>query len=483
MAERFAVAFDEKNEHSQAGAEALGDALAQGHFKPGQCGFGIVDFMRRANLAATEKLAAAGFALDLDSGGGYAQDGVPGSDSADEPSLLGIYLQREVQGAFGGYRALDADAKAARMAEFRARLGRLAALGIGFEGPSQRRSLGNPACILVRCGLQPAELGDALDALAGLGARMEEMAPAAMAAGIRFWGLDSRMELIEFLDRKYGPVNLGPWSKAALASMAFGRSEGIRKDRPADEKLLAKLLGMGLDMGLASDPGIEGVSPLKCAVEGYRLHVLPIWESAGMPMDWADPETGENLLHLLAKDSGRQAQKEAARLAKAWPSLLGGKIREPGRAGCTPLMAASGALNAGAALAYLENGADASAIDESGRGALSYAARRWGKKADKNMAALVKALAKAGAPLDAKDSQGKTPLQWMVSRAPLDAVRELLDLTPEQVDACKGEAEQKAFGRLVKRGLEGRSLAEKALLSAGPDAPAPSKRVRAAKGL
>ena len=330
----------------------------------------------------------------------------PGPAEA-RPDMLGIYLQREAQAAFGGYRALDPAAKAARMAEFRARLGRLAAPGVSFEGPALRRDLGNPAFILAahaRHALQNEELAEALDALAERGARMDAMLPAAIAAAVRFWGLDARMELIGFLDKRYGPANLGPWSREALSSMAFGRSDGIRKDKPADEKLLAQLLGMGLDMRLAADPGIGGKSPLQCAVEGWRLHLLPIWESSGMPMDWADPSTGENLLHMLAKDCGRQAQKEAARLAKAWPALLGGKSRAPGREGCTPLMAAAGALNVGAALAYLENGADAKAMDGGGRGALSYAARRWGKKADKGMAILVKALAQAGAPLDAKDA-------------------------------------------------------------------------------
>lgn len=216
------------------------------------------------------------------------------------------------------------------------------------------------------------------------------------------------------------------------------------------------------------------------------------------PLGWRDPSSGVTLWHLAAGGNQINGLKAIQALAARSPGMSAHPALETTpvhwssprpeprhviKKGRTALHQSCDDIFDRALLLALADGADPNLRDAAGDTPLMILARRWGAKAEKKAAPMVRALLAAGADPGLPNSKGLTAAQIMAQKGPLGPLAELLELRPQDVGGDQ-PAQAQAQSALASRGGAALSLAEKASFeSLRVEAPSSRPRKPRSRGL
>jgi ankyrin repeat protein len=239
-----------------------------------------------------------------------------------------------------------------------------------------------------------------------------------------------------------GAAGAGPTASPGSQGLA----EAVSKDDPERVRGAIKA-GADVNAPMVSDkPGREGMTPLMHAAMDGKPETMRALIEAKAKTDQRTEDGRTALMYAAGwSDSAKvkmlldAGARTDARASDGWTALMWAAARgEP--ASVKALTAAGADVNAGnkwrqtALMAaartgsvekvamLLEAGASATAVDLNGEAALSIAA------ANEAPSGVLQALVKAGAPVDAGDADGVTPLMKAAERGDLDQVVALLKL-------------------------------------------------------
>lgn len=329
-------------------------------------------------------------------------------------------------------------------------------------------------------------LADKADSASSLGsllrfnastAMMDAAAPALISMGANpngGDGLAKQIALIFRMDLGHGYFNEVRADQAMQWAMGHGFDpsqhsavfiaeicSNLNDDRI--EQLMKVFEAYGID---PKKVGKSGPSPLKVCLEWkHRGFAMKLIEE-GMPVDGVDND-GESLLHYLAGKTSK-ANEDVFKMLMARPemkALVNLKSKAKAGAGQTALHRACGALNIKAMKLLLAEGALINDRDAKGWTPMRHALRKYGPKAHGKIEPVIRLLIDAGADVGLADNEGRSPAQSAAARAPLEGLGILLGMRPEDVSEDNG-ASKRAREKLEQRGAQGKSLSEKAQMTA-----------------
>lgn len=254
--------------------------------------------------------------------------------------------------------------------------------------------------------------------------------------------------------------------KRVFSALAGWRDGGVEARASSFAHYFKKL---GIDPAKVDAGARATHHPLSIAIVRKQFALGSLFIELGMSPIVRSRATGETLLHALALDDSAAGALFTQQLL-AIPGMAP-LVDMPSRpeapestlaSGRTALMRAAGALSLGQAKALLGAGADPNLQDSHGFTALRYLSRKSGTRAQEKSAPMVRLLLAAGADPSIADNKGGTPATAMADAAPIDALAEILESSPDSLDGPKGA---KAQLSLIARGAKGVAIVERALLS------------------
>ena len=209
-------------------------------------------------------------------------------------------------------------------------------------------------------------------------------------------------------------------AQAAASFVGWGYEAGeLAKNRRKAVELLRLISAAGGDLAGADE---EGNTPLHCAVARGHLAAVEFLLTHGSDPNRPNAQ-GETPLMLSIQASMDAFVKMKLLLAN------GADINAKRADGMTVLMLAAQAMQRGALIYLLRQGADADLTDAHGATALSLLAANTKDRAveSRDFAAMIRALSEVASSIEQRDAKGLTPLMWTAISDLPEAVRPLLE--------------------------------------------------------
>lgn len=248
-------------------------------------------------------------------------------------------------------------------------------------------------------------------------------------------------------------IRLGDYADT-LCAHAMASAYGYRIEARARDEICSMIMDTLSDYLETPASGPECLHWLAC--DG-RLRLATHLFEKGCAADFDDPNRG-NILHELAETPTKIARSLFLAVVERHPELAALPARGGYHKGREPIHLASKQLDSSMIEALIHAGASPNATDSEGQTPLRYLLSKRGAAAEKTSHIVAKKLIDAGADPELSDARGRTPAQAAAKTASFTALAMLFSKKPMDILA-RGSAASLARTKIKSR-IGGRNLIE-----------------------